>query len=297
MLWLAALFLDLAPATIITFAKGEEIKEAIINKIISKKRNKGFNTGSQSTSSDLTLPKIEIYHLDLMSLDSVKKFSSQIIAEKRDIDILINCAGIQTGQNKVRLNTLDQVEIHFGVNYLAHFALTVLLLPTLARTSAVNNEPSRVDFNWDDMNSLASFEGYKKAYKRAELAKFTMTSYFPIAAREVEKEPKSKIQFICVSPKATKTNLVHHNFWIIEKLREKFIYEKASKSGLLVAFAALSNFSESQTEFPILINSFSKTISKDAFNSEKLLEMRKLWLLSQNWSRIGLDNTDLDMHN
>ncbi|MES1906394.1 MAG: hypothetical protein MHPSP_004231, partial [Paramarteilia canceri] len=109
--------------------------------------------------------------------------------------------------------------------------------------------------------------------------------------------PKSKIQFICVSPKATKTNLVHHNFWIIEKLREKFIYEKASKSGLLVAFAALSNFSESQTEFPILINSFSKTISKDAFNSEKLLEMRKLWLLSQNWSRIGLDNTDLDMHN
>ena len=66
--------------------------------------------------------------LDLSSIKSIEQFAEKVLAEQPQIDILVNNAGLVT--NKYIL-TEDDYEIHFGVNYLSHFYLTLLLLERL----------------------------------------------------------------------------------------------------------------------------------------------------------------------
>ncbi len=65
----------------------------------------------------------EVVHLDLASLDSVRKAAESITG---DIDVLVNNAGAVTRQ---REETDDGFEKLIGTNYLGPFALTNLLLP------------------------------------------------------------------------------------------------------------------------------------------------------------------------
>lgn len=75
---------------------------------------------------------VKFLELDLGSLESVKAAATKVLEENERLDILINNAGIMgapAGQTK------DGYEVHFGVNYLGHAALTCLLLPLLQRTA------------------------------------------------------------------------------------------------------------------------------------------------------------------
>ena len=74
--------------------------------------------------------KLELRHLDLSDLkDSVKAFADRIIADREPVDVLINNAGIMMPP---RSFTEQGFELQFGTNHLAHFALTGMLLETLA---------------------------------------------------------------------------------------------------------------------------------------------------------------------
>lgn len=73
---------------------------------------------------------IELRRLDLADLDQVKSFARQLIDDKVPLDILINNAGVMMPP---RTLTGQGFELQFGVNHLAHFALTGLLLETLAK--------------------------------------------------------------------------------------------------------------------------------------------------------------------
>lgn len=72
--------------------------------------------------------------LDLASLSSVRTFSEGLIDSGQPVDYLINNAGVM-GLPARRL-TEDGFELQFGTNYLGHFALTLRLLPLLARSNA-----------------------------------------------------------------------------------------------------------------------------------------------------------------
>lgn len=63
---------------------------------------------------------VEIAHLDLADLASVRKFADSVDG----VDVLINNAGVM-GLTLTR--TADGFEAHMGTNYLGHFALTCLL--------------------------------------------------------------------------------------------------------------------------------------------------------------------------
>lgn len=96
--------------------------------------------------------------LDLANLQSVRKFADQVKSSFPEIHLLINNAGVSYPKG-VRKLTDDGFEIHFGVNHLGHFLLTLLLLDTLKRSkspriiivSSMLHEKAKL--NVDDLNS------------------------------------------------------------------------------------------------------------------------------------------------
>jgi len=99
---------------------------------------------SQSSSAALALKKLKkaskssarpvVWDLQLDSFESVKSFAKQVELHGK-LHILVNNAGSTKSCNI----TEDGIESAFQVNYLGHFLLTNLLLPTLKTSS-----PSRV---------------------------------------------------------------------------------------------------------------------------------------------------------
>ncbi|KAJ2991161.1 hypothetical protein NUW58_g2621 [Xylaria curta] len=76
---------------------------------------------------------IEVIEMDLDSLDSVRNAAQQFLQKSSQLNVLINNAGIMACPRTI---TVDGFERQFAVNYLAHFTLTTLLLPTLLSSSS-----------------------------------------------------------------------------------------------------------------------------------------------------------------
>ena len=74
--------------------------------------------------------------LDLASFESIRQFANEINEEEEAIDILVNNAGVFfTPKNSL---TNHGFEMHFGVKYLGHFLLTLLLLEQLKKSNAIS---------------------------------------------------------------------------------------------------------------------------------------------------------------
>ena len=79
--------------------------------------------------------QIEFLPLDLASLESVRACAAEFLARDLPLHVLINNAGI----GGIRGLTKDGFEMHFGVNHLGHFLLTLLLVERLKASA-----PARV---------------------------------------------------------------------------------------------------------------------------------------------------------
>lgn len=79
---------------------------------------------------------VDVSELDLDRLDSVRRFVAAFKSAHSRLDGLVNNAGVMMCPQST---TADGVERQFGVNHLAHFLLTELLLDTLKASA-----PSRV---------------------------------------------------------------------------------------------------------------------------------------------------------
>jgi len=71
---------------------------------------------------------LEVRHLDLADLDSVRAFAAGVVADQVAVGVLINNAGVMMPPRSL---TKQGFESQFGANHLGHFALTGLLLDTL----------------------------------------------------------------------------------------------------------------------------------------------------------------------
>ena len=71
---------------------------------------------------------VELRLLDLSDLHAVEQFATKLLSEGKPIDILINNAGLMMPPRGV---TKQGFEMQIGVNHLAHFALTLRLLPLM----------------------------------------------------------------------------------------------------------------------------------------------------------------------
>lgn len=77
-----------------------------------------------------------IVQCDLTSLKSVRQCAQHVLDTEPQLNILVNNAGVMMCPKG---ETEDGFEIQFGTNHLAHFLLTMLLLPRI-----INSKPARI---------------------------------------------------------------------------------------------------------------------------------------------------------
>eukprot|EP00262_Sarcandra_glabra_P001596 TRINITY_DN11730_c0_g1_i1.p1 TRINITY_DN11730_c0_g1~~TRINITY_DN11730_c0_g1_i1.p1 ORF type:complete len:318 (+),score=50.67 TRINITY_DN11730_c0_g1_i1:188-1141(+) len=113
---------------------GTDVKEAIVKEI--------------------PTAKVDVLELDLSSMASVRKFTSEFKALDYPLNILINNAGVMATPFML---SQDGIEIQFATNHVGHFLLTDLLLETMKNTSCKSNIEGRI------VN--VSSEGHKITYR------------------------------------------------------------------------------------------------------------------------------------
>uniref|UniRef100_A0A9J7WVB2 Zgc:112332 n=2 Tax=Cyprinus carpio TaxID=7962 RepID=A0A9J7WVB2_CYPCA len=115
--------------------------------------------------------------LDLSDTKSIRAFAELINKEEKQVNILINNAGIMMCPYS---KTANGFEMQFGVNHLGHFLLTYLLLDLLKKSapSRIINVAS-VAHTWgsihlDDINSEKGYSP-RRAYGQSKLANILCT--------------------------------------------------------------------------------------------------------------------------
>lgn len=121
----------------------------------------------------------EIFRMDLSSLQSVREMAERWEARKEPLHALVCNAGIFSMGGGWSA-TKDGFESHFGSNYLGHFLLTLLLLPSLNRAARGEHQHARVvmvssmlhEFGMIHFDDLQLKKGYTslKAYGQSKLA-------------------------------------------------------------------------------------------------------------------------------
>ncbi|HEX8755267.1 MAG TPA: SDR family NAD(P)-dependent oxidoreductase [Steroidobacteraceae bacterium] len=121
------------------------------------------------------------YPADFASLAQVRQLADAVRADNERLDLLINNAGIGTGEAgrpAPRQTSADGHELRFAVNYLAGYLLTRLLLPTLVRSA-----PARIvnvasvgqyPLDFDNLMLSRAYSGMR-AYAQSKLAQVMLT--------------------------------------------------------------------------------------------------------------------------
>jgi NAD(P)-dependent dehydrogenase (short-subunit alcohol dehydrogenase family) len=108
---------------------------------------------------------IEIRHLDLADLSSVRRFTDSV----ETVDVLVNNAGVMS---QTLPRTADGFEPHMGTNHLGHFALTCLLGNKIKDRVISVGSASYVfgRIRLDDLNRKARKRSMFPAYADSKLA-------------------------------------------------------------------------------------------------------------------------------
>ena len=115
---------------------------------------------------------VSFRRLDLASLDGTRRFAEAFLEDFPSLDVLINNAGIYP---KTQQFSQDGYEAQIGINYLAPFLLTHLLLPALDRCgdgrivhlSSLMHNLGKIDY--ESWRGRENYSG-TRAYAQAKLA-------------------------------------------------------------------------------------------------------------------------------
>jgi NAD(P)-dependent dehydrogenase (short-subunit alcohol dehydrogenase family) len=99
--------------------------------ILGRSSTKGLDA-VQRIRAAVPQASIRFEPVDLASLASIASCAARLRDQYKQIDTLINNAGVMTPPK--RKTTEDGFELQFGTNYLGHFALTAQLLPLLVKS-------------------------------------------------------------------------------------------------------------------------------------------------------------------
>ncbi len=213
--------------------------------------------------------KITYENADLASLAQVNKLAARLKEKYDSLDVLINNAGVfKRGQTF----TKDEVETTFGVNHLAHFSLTVQLLPLMLQSkqgrvvtvsSIAHSNSPKIPF--DDLSEINSYIDYS-AYSLSKMANIL----FSIELAERLKD--TTVTSNSLHPGVITTKLLHEGFGISGSSVE----EGCKTSVFLAIDESLSDVSGNY-----FINSKASDPSPLAFDPAI---RRNLWELSEKLS-------------
>jgi len=146
--------------------------------------------------------------LDLSDLSAVKQFADLFLQKNKQLDVLINNAGVATPPAS---KTTEGFELQFGVNFLGHFALTGRLYPLLKATpesrivtlSSNGYQGAVIDF--DNLKSEVSYDPIRE-YRQSKLADlmFSIELHRRITAKG------DHVLSIAAQPGANKTELTRY---------------------------------------------------------------------------------------
>ncbi|KAI8165064.1 Short-chain dehydrogenase TIC 32 [Colletotrichum sp. SAR 10_70] len=152
--------------------------------------------------------KFEVIDMNLSSLDSVKKAAQAFLDRSTKLNVLINNAGIMAVPEPTK--TKDGFDEQFGVNHLAHFTFTTLLLPILIKSStpefnsrvvAITSSGHRFSpIRFDDYNFTKGEYNPWLAYGQSKTGNIWMSNYIdrvygPRGVHSVSVQPG-----ICTTP-------------------------------------------------------------------------------------------------
>eukprot|EP00659_Diplonema_papillatum_P008708 gene8708-13476_t len=224
--------------------------------------------------------------LDLASLGSIKAFAAALAAKHRAVDCLVNNAGVM---NCPLTRTEDGFEMQMGTNHFGHFALTLRLLPLLARAEQarivnVSSVVAMLSFgiDWDDINCDAprNYSGWPR-YAASKLANLTFS--FELQ-RRLTAAGVDNVAVVMAHPGSTATELNRHMPWM-----RRFAWmfqapvDKGSRSQIYAAagegVAPLDYFGPSLYTFgePSLTN--PGALAKSEANGERL------WKISEELTK------------
>ena len=120
----------------------------------------------------------KFYRADLASLDEVRRLADVVLRDNQRLDILINNAGVGFVFDTTRKFSVEGHEMHFAVNYLAHYLLTKRLLPRIVASAPARiinvSSGSQTPIDFDDVMMTKGYTG-GRGYAQSKLAQVMMT--------------------------------------------------------------------------------------------------------------------------
>ena len=242
---------------------------------------------------------VEIMALDLASLASVRQFATAFKAKHDRLDILVNNAGIMMVPYG---ETEDGFESQFGVNHLAHFALTGLLLKPLLATPGArvvtisSNAHQRGQMDFEDLG-LQNDNSYDRsvAYNRSKLANLLFTKELQ---RRFE-ESGADAMAVAAHPGISTTHLADHiiegPFVDLARPLAGKILQSAAMGALPTLRAAVDPLARGGDYFgPDGFNSFRGYPVKIATSpaAQDTADARRLWNVSERLTGVTYDALD-----
>lgn len=151
--------------------------------------------------------QLDVRHLDVADLSSVKDFAETLLAENTPLDILVNNAGVMAPPE--RLISADGFELQLATNFLGPFALTLRLLPLLrsakeGRVATMSSSLAAIGtIHYKDLQRERRYVPYL-AYAQSKLADLLFTQQLA----QVANQRRWPLMSIAAHPGFTRTNLL-----------------------------------------------------------------------------------------
>lgn len=182
----------------------------------------------------------ELRVLDLADLDAVKGFAQRLLADGTSVDVLVNNAGIMMPPRSL---TSQGFELQFGVNHLAHFALTLLLLERVkasrdGRIVTVSSDLHKRGFiHFDDLDGARNY-GRVAFYAQSKFANVL----FALELDRRVKAARVPIRSVLAHPGYAATNLQLSGptgmLNLFMRIGNRFIAQSAEMGALNELYAA-----------------------------------------------------------
>jgi NAD(P)-dependent dehydrogenase (short-subunit alcohol dehydrogenase family) len=211
---------------------GEESARALSSKgaaIIMAARNPEKNEAAAARIREkVSGAELELRTLDLGSLESVRGFAKDFLADHRRLDVLLDNAGVMCCPEGT---TSDGFETQLGTNHIGHFLLTGLLAPVL-----LASVPSRVVVLSSAGHSIAGIDFDDPMFERRKYDAWTAYGQSKTAnvlfALELDRRlAKEGVSAYSVHPGMIMTELARHlTAELLERMQAR-VKERAKATG------------------------------------------------------------------